>query len=124
MSDYKEKIFTHKFLDPECVETGCQSLVLKQKLSDERKETQNDFTCFRLSDVLRVNEIRLLKDEILGLKEAIVQVFDPDGCGCIKDLPGDNYTCTAHQKLWSVRREALPAVQEKWRKDREERRAK
>jgi hypothetical protein len=44
---------------------------------------------------------RLLKD--------ITQAFSPDGCGCIKDIPGDNYTCTAHQRLRKI---ALDAAKE------------
>lgn len=42
------------------------------------------------------------KQEIVN---AIKQAFDPQGCGCIKDMPGDNYTCTAHQLLMSIARE-------------------
>ena len=40
------------------------------------------------------------------LENAIIDVFGPDGCACIRDLPGDNYTCTSHEKLIHFAREA------------------
>ncbi len=33
------------------------------------------------------------------LEESVKRAHDPDGCACIKDMPGDNYTCTAHRTL-------------------------
>ena len=38
---------------------------------------------------------------ISKLEDAIRQTWRGD-CGCIHDLPGDNYTCTAHQFLREV----------------------
>jgi hypothetical protein len=43
--------------------------------------------------------------EVEPLRNAIKQVFGPGGCGCVKDLPGDNSTCGAHQTLFDVARE-------------------
>jgi hypothetical protein len=37
--------------------------------------------------------------------DAIERTNGLGGCGCIKDLPGDNYTCTAHQALWKWSRD-------------------
>ncbi len=35
--------------------------------------------------------------------QALVVVFK-EGCACIKDMPGDNYTCTAHELLYKIAR--------------------
>ncbi len=43
-------------------------------------------------------------DELLDL---IAAAFDPDGCACIDDMPGDNYTCSAHQELRRIARERI-----------------
>ncbi len=57
------------------------------------------------------NELRLenkkLKNYVTEILATIVSVHGPKGCACIKDLPGDNYTCTGHQKLMAIAREAL-----------------
>ncbi len=39
---------------------------------------------------------------------ALKQAYNPAGCGCISDLPGDNYTCTAHQLLFALLDQADP----------------
>jgi hypothetical protein len=33
------------------------------------------------------------------VEKAVIRVFGDKTCGCINDLPGDNYTCTAHEML-------------------------
>jgi hypothetical protein len=43
-------------------------------------------------------------DECVKVREAVIRVFGPGECACIHDLPGDNYTCTAHQLLRRVAR--------------------
>jgi hypothetical protein len=50
-----------------------------------------------------------LVEKVAALTADIVQAFSPDGCACIKDIPGDNYTCTAHQRLRKI---ALDAAKE------------
>lgn len=38
-------------------------------------------------------------EEIVGLLRSVQH-----GCSCINDMPGDNYTCTAHQRLREITR--------------------
>jgi hypothetical protein len=45
------------------------------------------------------------RDLLSQVGEAVARTNGLGGCGCIKDLPGDNYTCTAHQNLWKWSRE-------------------
>lgn len=51
--------------------------------------------------------IALLRERAL-IQKALKQIFRFDGCGCISDLPGDNYTCTAHEYLRKIAREVRP----------------
>lgn len=41
-------------------------------------------------------------EEILNL---LSNIWGRDGCACINDMPGDNYTCTSHEKLYKLARE-------------------
>jgi hypothetical protein len=43
--------------------------------------------------------------EIKRLRALIRSAHGPDGCACIKDLPGDNYTCEAHRALARIAQE-------------------
>lgn len=45
------------------------------------------------------------QDKLDLLVDAIKRACIVGGCACIKDMPGDNYTCTAHQFLWEVARD-------------------
>ena len=62
--------------------------------------------CFVLAE-LKYNAMILGTDEslettdVFKLHEALKDVFGPGGCSCIRDLPGDNYTCTSHRFLYA-----------------------
>ena len=66
-----------------CGEGG--QVTTKQQCAEMRKD---------LSGVYSRREKRLLT--------AIADVFGPGECACIKDMPGDNYTCTSHQLLHGI----------------------
>ena len=42
------------------------------------------------------------QDKLDLLEESIKVSFSQNGCGCVKDLPGDGYTCTHCQFLYQV----------------------
>jgi hypothetical protein len=44
------------------------------------------------------------EEQLKELVAAVRRAFSPDGCACIKDMPGDNYTCTAHELLYRIAR--------------------
>lgn len=46
------------------------------------------------------------QDKLSMLEEALKHIYGRGGCACIKDMPGDNYTCYAHYLLWVVGRHA------------------
>lgn len=52
-------------------------------------------------------EIRRRLERLEKCEAAVRTVFGRGGCACIKDLPGDNYTCTAHETLYRIAHAAL-----------------
>lgn len=58
MTNPAEKIFDHKWLNPACIEEGCQSLILQQRIANLEKELGRAYRCIRgFWTVTKKNEV-------------------------------------------------------------------
>lgn len=73
MANPAEKIFDHSWLDPECIEAGCKSLILKHECRT-RAEAQVD-----LADLLAAEKrkVSLLRAALVAAQKHIGNGYQP-----------------------------------------------